>query len=164
MTKMKIQRRFTRTLYIIGLLLILGGATNEAWAKITYHILSLPISTKQHPGTNHIEGDGALVDFQTNVRVEVLRVVSTDLHVALPNEYKSPLAKNYRYYSADYIAKTGPSLLYGYNNTQYYFYNIQYKSGESKVNTTDNADYGDDINGDDYNTPTAASVSVCPQR
>ena len=122
MTKMKIQRRFTRTLYIILLLLILGGATNEAWAKITYHILSLPISTKQHPGTNHIEGDGALVDFQTNVRVEVLRVVSTDLHVNLPFEYKSPLVTTYHYYAADKITKsTNPEQLYGYNNTKYYF-------------------------------------------
>ncbi len=134
MTKMKIQRRFARTLYIIGLLLILGGATNEAWAKITYHILSLPISTKQHPGTNHIEGDGALVDFQTNVRVEVLRVVSTDLHVNLPFEYKSPLVTTYHYYAADKITKsTNPEQLYGYNNTKYYFYTINGSTANEDV-------------------------------
>ena len=134
MTKMKIQRRFTRTLYIILLLLILGGATNEAWAKITYHILSLPISTKQHPGTNHIEGDGALVDFQTNVRVEVLRVVSTDLHVNLPFEYKSPLVTTYHYYAADKITKsTNPEQLYGYNNTKYYFYTINGSTANEDV-------------------------------
>lgn len=141
---------------LILTLLLLGSIANGAWAKVTYHILSLPMTTKQLDGTDHQAG--TLQDFQSNVRVEVLRVVSSTLTVGLPFEYKSPLATNYRYYSADYIERTGPNQLYGYNNTTYYFYNIQYKDGVSKVNTTNNANYGDGADGDD-NTPTDASVT-----
>ena len=160
---MKIIRLYIIRLFAFLLLLMVGGLTNEALGKITYHILSLPINTKQHPGTNNIEGDGALVDFQTNVRVEVLRVVSSDLHVNLPFEYRSPLATNYRYYAESHIAKTGPNLFYGYNNTKYYFYNIK---DNTNTNTTNNVDYGDsgdkvggdDVNKDD-NVPLTEAVS-----
>lgn len=138
---------------LIFALLLFGGVANEAWGKVTYHILSLPMTTKQLDGTNH--QDGTLVDFRTNVRVEVLRVVSSDLIVDLPFEYRSPLATNYRYYSADYIERTGPNQLYGYNNTKYYFYNIQ---DNTHTKTTNNANYGDGADGAD-NTPTAASVT-----
>lgn len=142
-------------IFTLLLLLVAGGTANEAWAaKVTYHILSLPINTKQLDGTDH--QDGSLVDFRTNVRVEVLRVVSSDLHVSLPFEYKSPLATNYRYYQESSIDKTGPFPLYGYNNTTYYFYNIKDNTG---TNTTNNANYGDGEDGDD-NTPTAAAVDA----
>ncbi len=144
------------------LLLLLGSGMNEAWAKVTYHILSLPMSTKQLDGTDHQAG--TLIDFRTNVRVEVLRVVSSDLHVELPFEYRSPLATNYRYYAASAIAQTGPFQLYGYNNTTYYFYNIKDNTG---TNTTNNDDYGDSgnkVGGDginkDDNVPTTTAVDA----
>ena len=99
------------------LMLLLGGMVNEAWGKVTYHILSLPMTTHQRNGTNNIEGEDVGV-YRTNVRVEVLRVVSSDLHVELPFEYKSPLVTTYHYYAADKITKsTNPEQLYGYNNT-----------------------------------------------
>ena len=124
----------TKHIAMIFTLLMIGSMVNEAWGKVTYHILSLPMNTKQHPGTNHIEGDGALVDFRTNVRVEVLRVVSSDLHVELPFEYKSPLVTTYHYYAADKITRsTNPEQLYGYNNTTYYFYTINSSSANEDV-------------------------------
>lgn len=117
---------------LVLMLLLLGGMMNEAWGKITYHILSLPMTTKQLNGTDH--QDGFLVDFCTNVRVEVLRCYGNDQFVGLPTEYKSPLIADgdYHYYTADKITRTGPNQLYGYNNTTYYFYTIN--------GTADNAD------------------------
>ena len=139
-----------------------GGATNEAWGKITYHILSLPMTTHQRDGINNAEGSNVDV-FRTNERVEVLQVVSSVLSVNLPFEYRSPLATNYRYYTATGVNKTGPNQLYGYNNTTYYFYNIT----DGSTNTTNNADYGDTENklgGDginkDDNVPTDAAVAA----
>ena len=149
-----IKRLHHRIFTFLLTLLLLGGVTNEAWSKVTYHILSLPINTKQLNGTDH--QDGSLVDFRTNVRVEVLRVVSSDLLVSLPFEYKSPLATNYRYYTSNAIVRTGPSQLYGYNNTTYYFYNIKDNTG---TNTTNNANYGDGVDGDE-NTPSSAAVDA----
>ena len=148
---MKIQFRNPRVFTFLLTLLLLGGVANHAWAKVTYHILSLPMTTKQLNGDNHQAG--TLVDFRTNVRVEVLRCVSNTLTVGLPTEYKSPLATNYRYYTSNAIVRTGPSQLYGYNNTTYYFYNIS----NGTDNTTDNEDYGDGSNGDE-NTPNSDAV------
>ena len=139
---------------LVLMLLLLGGMMNEAWGKITYHILSLPMTTYQRDGANNVEGN-TVSQYRTDVRVEVLRVVSSTLTVGLPFEYKSPLATNYRYYTASSIAQTGPSQLYGYNNTTYYFYNIT----DGSANTTNNANYGDGADGDD-NTPTDAAVAA----
>ncbi len=152
-----------RTFIISLLLLTAENATNEAWGKITYHILSLPMTTHQRDGVRNIEGENVTV-FRENVRVEVLRVVSSDLHVNLPFQYRSPLATNYRYYTASAIAQTGPNQLYGYNNTRYYFYNIK---DNTNANTTNNVDYGDSgskVGGDDTNkddnVPLAAAVEA----
>ena len=139
---MKIQFRNPRVFTFLLTLLLLGGVANSAWAKVTYHILSLPISTKQLDGTDH--QDGALQNFQTNVRVEVLRCVSNTLTVGLPNEYKSPLVTTYHYYPSDKIHKSDATQqLYGYNNTTYYFYTIIGSTGNYGDNTT-NADYAND--------------------
>ena len=114
------------------LLLATGGMSQEAWAKVTYHILSLPISTKQLDGTDHQAG--TLQNFRTNVRVEVLRCVSSTLTVGLPFEYKSPLVTTYHYYASDKITRSANSeQLYGYNNTQYYFYTINGSSANEDV-------------------------------
>ena len=132
-----------RHIVLIFTLLLLGGMTNEAWGKITYHILSLPMTTHQRNGTNNIEGDDVNV-FRSNVRVEVLRVVSSDLHVELPFQFKSPLVTTYHYYPANKITRSStPEKLYGYNNTTYYFYTINGSTGNPADNTT-NADYAND--------------------
>ena len=122
-----------RHIALIFALLLFGGVANEAWGKVTYHILSLPMTTHQLDGTRNIEGSTMSV-FCENVRVEVLRVVSSDLHVNLPFEYKSPLVTTYHYYAADKITRsTNPEQLYGYNNTKYYFYTINGSSANEDV-------------------------------
>ncbi len=108
------------------LLLMAGGMLNEAWGRITYHILSLPFDTYQRDGTNNIEGS-TVSKFQSNVRVEALCCWGNDQYVGLPNEYKSPLIgdANYHYYLAEHITKSDkPQKLYGYTNSTYYFYTI----------------------------------------
>ncbi len=67
------------------LLLMAGGMLNEAWGRITYHILSLPFDTYQRDGTNNIEGS-TVSKFQSNVRVEALCCWGNDQYVGLPNE------------------------------------------------------------------------------
>lgn len=127
-----IKRLHHRVFTFLLTLLLLGGVANSAWAKVTYHILSLPMTTKQLNGDNHQAG--TLVDFRTNVRVEVLRCVSSTLTVGLPTEYKSPLVTTYHYYSSDNITKSGTTQqLYGYNNTTYYFYTIKGSSANEDV-------------------------------
>ena len=129
---MKILFKHTRLFTFLLTMLLLGSIANEAWAKVTYHILSLPMTTKQLNGDNHQAG--TLVDFRTNVRVEVLRCVSSTLTVGLPTEYKSPLVTTYHYYSSANITKSGTTQqLYGYNNTTYYFYTIKGSSANEDV-------------------------------
>ena len=122
-----------RHIALVFVLLLVGSIVNEAWGKITYHILSLPMTTYQRDGENNIEGS-TISAYRTNVRVEVLRCYGNDQFVGLPTEYKSPLIADgdYHYYTADKIIRTGPNQLYGYNNTTYYFYKID--------GTADNAD------------------------
>ena len=62
-------KRHIQTLALAALLLLVGGVMNEAWARITYHILSLPITTYQRDGAYNIEGTTVSV-FRSNVRVE----------------------------------------------------------------------------------------------
>ena len=125
-------KRIRQYITLILTLLLLGGTMNEAWAKVTYHILSLPMTTKQLDGENHQAG--SLIDFRPNVRVEVLRCVSSTLTVGLPFEYQSPLVTTYHYYAADKITRsTNPEQLYGYNNTTYYFYTIDDSSANEDV-------------------------------
>ena len=72
------------------LLLLAGGVNNEAWA-VKYHILTLPFTVRNASNTG---------DYKENIRVEALLVISDDPKVGLPDQYKSPLATNFRYYAA----------------------------------------------------------------
>ena len=122
---MKTKRHIQTTVLAI-LLLLAGGVMNEAWSKITYHILSLPITTYQRDGTNNIEGS-TVSAFCENVRVEALCCWGNDQYIGLPTEYKSPLISDdkYHYYLAESITKSAtPQKLYGYTNSTYYFYTI----------------------------------------
>lgn len=107
---------------------------NEAWAQVTYHILTRPTTTKQRPqsGSHNIDVavNSDLTTFRTNVRVEALRCTSDEATVGLPDKYKSPLAKNFKYYAATTTGETGKvtknalTQLYGYIDTEYYTYTI----------------------------------------
>lgn len=137
-----------RHITLVFTLLFIGSMVNEAWAQVTYHILTRPISTKQRPykdppGTNNINVDvnSDLTSFKSDVRVEALRCTSDETTVGLPDKYKSPLAKNYKYYAATTTGEDGKvtkndlTQLYGYNDTQYYTYTIN--------GTSNNADLPD---------------------
>ena len=91
---MKIKFIYTRVFTFLLTLLLLAGAANQAWAiKAYYHILTLPINTTVGYNTYHLNSD-----FNT-YRLEALRVmVDNAQNVELPAAYKSPLAKNFRYY------------------------------------------------------------------
>ena len=78
---------------MLGLLLIVGGGMNMMWAaKVTYHILTLPIdSTSRY--NYHMK------PVVHGYRLEAVKVVvDNQTTVELPAHYKSPLAKNFKYY------------------------------------------------------------------
>ena len=73
-------------------MLLAGGTANEAWAKtVTYHILTKPFTVRNYNNSEN---------FRTNIRVEALQCTSEEATVGLPNQFKSPLAKNFRYWAA----------------------------------------------------------------
>lgn len=109
---MKLLYRHTRVFTFLLTLLLLGGVANKAWADVTYHILTLPFTTKKTDGS----------DFKSNIRAEALRVVvkATDNggKVGLPAAYKSPLLNDaaYKYYKTATV--TSKVKIYQNNNTQ----------------------------------------------
>ena len=90
---MKIQFRHTRVFTFLLTLLLLGGAANQAWAyKVIYHILTRPIVNSIY----HMDGSENVFEGK---RLEAVRVVDNNATtVNLPEAYKSPLAKNFKYY------------------------------------------------------------------
>ena len=114
---MKQIRLYIRTLLIL-LLMFLGGTINNAWAsQITYHILTLPM---QHRDVvPDVDGwVGNTIEGLNGYRQEAIRVVVTGSNVELPAYLKSPLAKNFTYYQADFVAKKSNTAekIYQYNN------------------------------------------------
>lgn len=84
-------KQFRHIAYFLLILLLLGGVANKSWgAEVRYHILTLPFNV---PNQN-----GASGNFRENIRVEALLVKSTVNTVGLPDDYKSPLAKGFKYY------------------------------------------------------------------
>ena len=112
-TRLHIIRIFT-----LLLMMMVGSIINEAWSakKVTYHILTLPFTVKTWDGGGN---------FHTNIRVEALQCISEEDTVGLPDQYKSPLAKGYRYwgsatsnYEKLYDNHTGTKII----TTKYYIY------------------------------------------
>ena len=140
---------------------------NEAWSKITYHILTLPFDTYQRDGGHNIEGI-TITKFKSNIRVEAFRCYGNDQYVGLPPEYKSPLISdaNYHYYTADKIDRSvSPEKIYGYNNTTYYLYTIK-GTDDNVDNPTKYTAVGTEMTGDvdiyvtyDYN-PTDPDATL----
>ena len=121
-----------RHIALILTLLLLGGMVNEVWAyKVTYHILTLPFTTK------NADGAGNLTDRCTNIRVEAVKVVvNNTTKIGLPAHFKSPLATegSFKYYkahvtkltkaspgniSADYFDASDRAQIYQYMTTRY---------------------------------------------
>ena len=130
---MKIRVKYIATIFS---LLLLGSMVNEALAHtVTYHILTLPFSTKN-------SDDGVnLTDRFTNIRVEAIRVIVDDATtVGLPSHFISPLAENFKYYASanvtrqtasdfsnpqnTYFDGNGRAQIYQYMSTKYDLYAI----------------------------------------
>lgn len=112
-------KRHIIRIFALLLLLMVGGTANEAWAKkVTYHILTLPFDVRKYDDSEN---------FRTNIRVEALQCTSEEATVGLPDQFKSPLAKNFRYWAAA-PGRTWDKLYdSGHNgikiiNTKYYIY------------------------------------------
>ena len=101
-------RHHIRLLALLALLLC-GGA-NEVWAyKVTYHILTLPMSRD----TFNIKSD------YDGRRMEAIRViVNNATTVELPDHFKSPLATDFKYYEPSQVTKYDIDDLYDNGNNK----------------------------------------------
>lgn len=113
-----IKRQHTRIYSLLLTLLLLGGMVNEAWAyKVTYHVLTL-----------EIDADAAhMVDAVDGKRLEAVRaIVDNATSIELPAHFKSPLAKNFKYYAADQVeASAATNLHSGSTRVKGIIYNLK---------------------------------------
>ncbi|MBR2244743.1 MAG: hypothetical protein IJ888_08480 [Prevotella sp.] len=101
-TRLHIIRIFT-----LLLLLLAGGTANEAWAaKVTYHILTLPIDNTIYKMKSGVNGK----------RLEAVKIIVDQTAVELPAHYKSPLAENFKYYETKDITGHGGSAVSLYDD------------------------------------------------
>ena len=131
-TKLHIIRIFTL------LLLLLTGMGNEAWAayKVIYHILTLPIDNSIY----HMNGSENVLNGK---RLEAVRVVDNNAtKVNLPEAYKSPLAKNFKYYESTNVTKYDAVTMYNSTKNKSCYYTI---TAEDAGHNIENADVTDDI-------------------
>ena len=78
------------------------GATNALGITITYHIINL----------GRLNDDGTI----STTRTEALQFTSTETTLGVPDKYKSPLAKNWKYYQATEITYNGSTKAYTFNS------------------------------------------------
>lgn len=102
---MKMKQTRLHIIRFFALLLLFCGTANEAWAQVTYHILTKPFSVKMQGGESNK---------WTDIRVEALRCTSTATTVGLPAQYISPLATGFRYFKGVTCSHTNTVL---YDNT-----------------------------------------------
>lgn len=123
----------TRVKHIVMILtlLLMGSMVNEAWAaNVRYHILTLPFSVRNYNNTGN---------YKENIRVEALLVVSDAATIGLPEQYKSPLATNFQYYTGWNTVEYTYLYDYTHNNSllsvKYYLY-----SGDGSGQVSEGAD------------------------
>lgn len=113
------RKHIMRTMLAV-LLFLAGSMTNYVTAaKVTYHILTKPFNVKTWDNQG---------DFRSNIRVEALQCISEEAKVGLPDQFKSPLATNFRYwgsatytYANLYDNHTGTKII----NAKYYIYQCE---------------------------------------
>ena len=107
---MKIKFRNPRVFTFLLTLLLLGGVANQAWAyKVTYHILTLPINNSVY----HMTGSEGVFEGK---RIEAVRVVDNNATtVNLPDAYKSPLAKEFKYYASTDVTSHDAVAMYNFS-------------------------------------------------
>ena len=131
-------KRHIIRLFILLLMLLAGGTANEAWAKtVTYHILTKPFTVRNYDDSGN---------FRTDIRVEALQCTSEEATVGLPDQFKSPLAKNFQYWAT--ATRTYDKLYDSGHNTKiittkYYIYTAL--SDEIKNPTETSSDAYTDI-------------------
>lgn len=120
-------KKYIRHIALIFTLLLLGGITNGAWAaKVTYHILTLPINASTAGMVDAVDGN----------RLEAIRViVDNAATIELPAHFKSPLAEHFKYWANDQVEKSPATQLYAYNATKGIIYNLK----ASPVETSEGA-------------------------
>lgn len=91
-TRLHIIRIFT-----LLLLLQAGGTANQAWGQVTYYILTKPFNVRNAANDDN---------YKTNIRLEALRCTSTGTTVYLPAGFRSPLAKNFKYWKTPTVTNT----------------------------------------------------------
>ncbi len=122
------------TILLSALLMSVSG-----YADVTYHILTLPISTTPSSGKLHDWNFDAGTYSAGNYRYEALVCTSTSTTVELPDEFKSPLLKDaaYKYYSASKITKTSQATVYANNSTKLDLYQINQTGSPAADETPD---------------------------
>ena len=115
--------------------LLFAGAANQAWAiKAYYHILTLPINTTEGYNTYHLNGAF------NGYRLEALRVMVDNAQIVeLPAAYKSPLAKNFKYYYDDgtNVTKDAAVAMYNFSEKNK---SLRYKISGDAVETKEKDD------------------------
>lgn len=107
------KRLYTRVFTFLLTLLLLGGAASETWA-VKYHILTKPFNVLNY----NAQGNKWL-----NIRVEALVCESDESTVGLPEQFKSPLAKNFQYWAS---ATSSYDKLYDSGHTGTFIINTNY--------------------------------------
>ena len=99
-------KRLHHRIFTFLLLLLVGSLANESWAQtdVTYHILALPMDHTKGTKNTKAEVDG--------YRVEAVKVIAPSSTIVLPPHFKSPLAKNFTYYAADFVTKGSVVAIY----------------------------------------------------
>ena len=112
---MKQYRFIIRTLLVF--LLLSAGLVNQAWAAtVTYHVLTLPMSSSVYNIKSTYNGK----------RLEAIQVkVDNATSIELPVQFKSPLATNFQYYKADQVTKSATAVdLYDNGSNKAYIYEL----------------------------------------
>ena len=117
--------------FAILFMLMVVGSTGAGAVTITYHIINL----------GRLDDNGQL----TSTRTEALKFTSTTETVGLPSNYKSPLAKNWKYYSESDVSfnsttkectfNSGPSLSEGETLSANAHVYVTYEFDDDKLST-----------------------------
>ena len=129
---MKTMKQFIR-IYTFFIILCLGSITNEAWAaKVTYHILTLPINASTAGMVSDVDGK----------RLEAIRViVDNAATIELPAHFKSPLAKDFEYWASGQVEKSAATNLYsGSSRVKEVIYNLKASPEKTTEGTSVSSD------------------------
>ena len=113
----------------MALLLMMAGAANEARAaKVTYHVLTLPIDASEAHMVSAVDGK----------RLEAVRaIVDNATTIELPAHFKSPLATNFKYYAASEVEASAATELHsGSNRVKGIIYNLKAGAVETAEGAT----------------------------